>query len=133
MNIIIFIDKSTNDEEHIVKNAETFTKDELFRFFNSENHYKYYTKLNNNNDNLDKIPKISLDEELMPENFFNINDYGIIEPNYGYFIRVDEKFMKKLFKLWDKHNEYKNNEYIRILKKLYREYINEASIKDIIE
>ncbi len=54
-------------------------------------------------------------------------------PNHNYFSCVDERFMRKLFKLWEKHGIYQVNECYRILKKMYRIYIKEAMIREIIE
>jgi hypothetical protein len=140
MNLLIFKpieeveerkEREMNEEgiSFLAINAENFTKAEMDRFFSSTDWEHIHIKCSSFDD---RIPLISDDFELEPKKWF-ITDMDTLAPELTLFNKANERFMRKLFRSWDKRGKHKGNEFYKILKKMYKEYIAEAAIKDIIE
>jgi len=133
MNIVIFLEKKNNiimSSDNDIFDAENFTMNELVKFYNNSDYdiFLISGKVTGKYDN-DRIKSIVTDENISPDKWFNIQG----DPDHKYFSTVDEKFMKKLFKLWDKYGLYQGDENYILLKKKYKTYIDEATIREIVE
>ncbi len=136
MNIFIAqakdgVDPDENDEvgEDWVRDAENFTYDELRLIYDNTEYYSFTYMVGAIIDG-DNIKSIGGD--FCPEEFFNNGGYKI-EPNFEIFKFVTISFMERLFIIWDRDKLYIGNRYYQILRVLYKEYIEEAAIRDVIE
>lgn len=125
------------DKEVIIINIHNLDKEICIKLLKQLGYYSvicYTTSIYNLGNN---IAKKAIEEILTPE-FFIEAGYNDIEIMYESFSEVDEKFMRKMIKLWEGIDDKSYwagsaKEYYKSIKKNYKQYIREAVIQEIIE